>query len=203
AQLIDLARAHYPGQRLLLLGHSMGGLIVARFVAAQARLPQDPGLAPAWSRPVEGLVLSSPALDLGMNAVQRALLATVAPLLPDLALSNRPKPERVCSAPGVVRAYVNDPLVPDRITGRLTHFLADSVKAVFHGAAHWPVSTLLLYAGADRCICPAGSVRFADITRAAQRPVAVKAYPRMAHEIFHEPDQDQPLAELDRWLAAL
>ena len=54
----------------MLLGHSLGGLIAARFVAE--------GLAvrpAAWWRPVDALVLSSPALDPGMNGLQRLLLS--------------------------------------------------------------------------------------------------------------------------------
>ena len=55
AQVIDAARAERTAEPLLLLGHSMGGAVGARFVAE--------GLVGGaqWYRPVDGLVLSSPA----------------------------------------------------------------------------------------------------------------------------------------------
>ena len=47
-------------------------------------------------------------------------------LTPDLAVPNGLKAEWVCSSPAVVKAYVADPLVHDRISGRLSHFLLDA-----------------------------------------------------------------------------
>jgi alpha-beta hydrolase superfamily lysophospholipase len=78
----DLAQVHGPSARPgrhLLLGHSMGGLVAARFVAEALQAEPAP-----WSRPVDGLVLSSPALDAGLGPVQKLLLAMLGPLAPDL-----------------------------------------------------------------------------------------------------------------------
>ena len=187
-------RADHSGP-LLLLGHSLGGLVAARFVAE--------GLAPqpaAWWQPVDGLVLSSPALDPGMNLFQKALLALAAPLAPDVALGNGLKPAWICRDPAVVRAYVADPLVHDRITPRLVRFIVDAGRQVLQAAPGWRLPTLLLYAGADRCVAPAGSAAFA-----AAAPPAVlqqRRYDGLAHEIFNEPEQDEVLADLGDWLRA-
>src|SRR5664279_949153 len=67
ASVVDIVRAEAGGP-LVLLGHSLGGLVVARFVAGGLETPRPP-----WQRDVDALVLSSPALDVGMNAGQRAL----------------------------------------------------------------------------------------------------------------------------------
>src|SRR5512140_2238510 len=56
ALVIDAVRTQHTG-RLVLLGHSMGGLVASRF-AAEALRPEPA----AWSREVNALVLSSPAL---------------------------------------------------------------------------------------------------------------------------------------------
>lgn len=196
AAVLDTTRQAYPGQRLLLIGHSLGGLIAGRFVAAQASPPE----AAPWARPVDLLVMSSPALDPGLSWFQKFLLATFGKLTPDLAVPNGLKPEWVCSSPAVVKAYTADPLVHDRATGRLSQFIVDAAEHVLQRAPHWTTPTLLIYAGADRCVRPAGSARFG--ANAPHSVVTTHAYPRMAHEIFHEPDQAQVFADLARWLEA-
>ena len=187
----------YPGQKLMLIGHSLGGLIAARYVS-EALAPED---TPTWSRPIDALVLSSPALDIGLNVGQKFLLGTVGALAPDFPVPNGLKPEWVCRDPAVVQAYVNDPLVHDRASGKLVQFMLDSGRHVMAQAARWTVPTLLIYAGSDRCVNPAGSARFAQL--APKDKVSAHAYPHMFHEIFNEPDQDLVFADLKRWLDTL
>jgi len=187
------ARATLPGP-LVLLGHSLGGLLAARFVAEG--LSSRPA---GWWQPVDALVLSSPALDPGMHAVQKLLLAVAAPLAPGVALGNGLQPAWVCSDPAVVAAYVADPLVHDRVTPRLVRFIVDAGQLVRQRAPQWALPTLLLYAGADRCVAPAGSAAFAAAAPAAW--LQARRYDGMAHEIFNEPGRAQVLADLTGWLA--
>lgn len=175
--------------RLMLLGHSMGGLVAARFVAGA--LEQA-----SWSRPVDGLVLSSPALDPGLSVLQRGLLALSLPLTPHLAVGNGLKPEWISRSAAVVQAYVADPLVHDRITAMLAAFIAREGRRVLALAPRWVTPTLLLWAGADRCVAPAGSAAFA----AAAPGVQAHGFAGLAHEIFNEPEREQVLARLRAWL---
>ena len=185
-----------PARPLVLLGHSMGGLIAARFVAEMFAAPRA-----EWARPVHALVLSSPALDPGMNGVQRALLGVLDRLAPQLAVGNGLKPAWISRDPAVVRAYVDDPLVHDRVTPMLVRFIVDGGVQVRGVAPRWCVPTLLLWAGADRCVAPAGSAAFAAAAPAAW--LTHTCYPQMAHEIFNEPDRAQPVGALTRWLDSL
>jgi alpha-beta hydrolase superfamily lysophospholipase len=190
--VIDTLRCE-PPRPLVLLGHSMGGLVAARFVA-EGLATQPAG----WWRPVDALVLSSPALDLGMRTLQRGLLSLLGPLAPNLALSNGLSPQWVSRDPATVKAYVDDPLVHDRVTPRLVRFIVDGGKRVRERAAEWRVPTLLLWAGADRCVASAGSEAFAAV--APPQIVSHKRYPALAHEIFNEPERGEVLADLTRWL---
>jgi alpha-beta hydrolase superfamily lysophospholipase len=193
ALVVDAVRAQYPGP-LVLLGHSLGGLVAARFVAGGLEKP-----APAWWRPVDALVLSSPALDAGLGAAQRALLAVLGPIAPNLALGNGLKPAWVSRDPAVVAAYIADPLVHDRATPRLVRFVVDAGAFVRARAAQWRVPTLLLYAGSDRCVLPAGSAAFAQA--APPGVVTAQVFPDLFHEIFNEPEQAQVFAALAAWLS--
>jgi alpha-beta hydrolase superfamily lysophospholipase len=195
AQVIDVVRVDPPGP-LLLLGHSMGGLVAARFCAGA--LAESP--AP-WSRAIDALVLSSPALDPGMNAAQKGLLAVLGGLAPNLAVGNGLKPDWISRDPAVVRAYVADPLVHDRVTPRLVRFIVDGGRHVRAQAARWRVPTLLLYAGSDRCVAPSGSAAFAMAAPAAV--LTARVFAPLFHEIFNEPEQDEVFAALERWLGGL
>jgi len=190
--VIDAARAGSTGP-LLLLGHSMGGLIAARFVAEGLQAAPAP-----WHREVDGLVLSSPALRIGMNGFQKLLLATLGPLAPNLAVANGLEPSWVSRDPAVVAAYVADPLVHDRITPRLTRFIVDGGEFVRGVAPRWRVPTLLMWAGSDRCVAPSGSAEFA--AAAPKAVLQAQVFEPLYHEIFNEPEQAQVFTRLQAWL---
>lgn len=188
ADIVDSTRARMGSQTpLILLGHSMGGLVAARFVAL--------GL-----RPVQALVLSSPALEPGLNAVQKLLLAVLPRIAPNLRIGNGLDASLISHDPAVVAAYRADKLVHDRVSARLARFIADGGPATLAQAASWSVPTLLLYAGADRLVNPAGSRAFA----AAAPPTVVSAhcFETLYHEIFNELDAAPVFAELKKWLDA-
>ncbi|HWK82294.1 MAG TPA: lysophospholipase [Caldimonas sp.] len=196
ALVVDSVRAEHPGP-LVLLGHSLGGLVAARFVAGALQAP----VAPAWSRPVDALVMSSPALDAGMNAVQKVLLAVLGRIAPDLGVGNGLDRQGISRDAAVVAAYEADPLVHDRVTPRLARFVADAGAIVASLAPRWTVSTLLLYAGQDRLVAPAGSAAFA--AAAPKSVVTAQAFAPLFHEIFNEPEQAEVLSVLGAWLDTL
>ncbi|MCC7151234.1 MAG: lysophospholipase [Rubrivivax sp.] len=191
AVLDALAAAGTPAS--VLLGHSMGGLVAARFVA-EALLPQPQ----AWSRPVARLVLSSPALAASLSGWQKLQLALMNALAPTLPLPNGLDPTWISRDPAVVQAYRTDPLVHGRICARLARFILEGGEQVRALAPRWPTPTLLLWSGADRCVAPAGSAAFA----AAAPPAVVRhqVFPELAHEIFNEPERAQVIATLLHWL---
>jgi alpha-beta hydrolase superfamily lysophospholipase len=188
ADVMDSTRARMdPSLPLIVLGHSMGGLIAASLVAlGQFR--------------VDGLVLSSPALDPGVSSFQRMLLALLPRFAPNLTLGNGLNPDFISHDRRVVRAYKADPLVHDRISARLARFIADAGPKVLARAHDWEVPTLLMYAGADRLVDPAGSRAFA--AAAPAQMVASRCFEHLYHEIFNEPDSDPVFQLLKQWLDA-
>jgi alpha-beta hydrolase superfamily lysophospholipase len=190
ARVIDHTRVAMPQQthRLILLGHSLGGLVVARAVAEQLR-------------PVDGLVMSSPALRTDINWLQKMLLATLPHVAPQLCVDNGLDARWVARNTQLVRAYENDPLVHRKISAALGVWILDQGAATLAQAAQWQVPTLLLYAGQDRLVNPAGSALFAQ--RAPSHLVTTHVYPAMYHEIFNDPEVDQVFADLRAWLMRL
>lgn len=181
------------GGRHILLGHGLGGLVAARFVAE--------GLmhrAQRWARDVDGLVLSSPALDLGLSLWQRLALRVLNPVLPALRLRRGLKPAAACRDPEVIRRCRDDPLVHDRVTPRLVRFMVDEGRLVRGRAARWRTPTLLMWGGADRCVAPQGSAAMAAAAPALV--LTAREFPGLGHEIFNEPERDTVVAQLRGWL---
>jgi alpha-beta hydrolase superfamily lysophospholipase len=176
---------------LILLGHSLGGLVASRFVALKMR-------------PVEGLVMSSPALDPGLKGLQKLLLAVMPKLAPNLCVGNGLDARYLCHDPAVVQNYLADRRVHNKISPRLGKFIADAGPATIAAAARWSTPTLLMYAGADRLVNPAGSRAFAE--QAGRSPAVkpgtlrVKCFDGLYHEIFNEPDAAPVFGALKTWL---
>lgn len=190
ADLAESARRRVPeGVPLVVLGHSMGGLIAATAVARQVL-------------PVDALVLSSPALGTRLSPLQKMLMACVPRIAPNMAVSNGLDPEFLSHDSAVVDAYRADPRVHDRLTGRLARFIVDEGPKVVASAPRWPVPTLLMYAGDDRLVDPAGSRAFAQGAQGG--PVEAHCFQDLWHEIFNETGagQEAVFLTLRRWLDA-
>ena len=186
AAVVDHTRKTMPpGQPLVLLGHSLGGLLAARFVSLRMRA-------------IDALVLSSPALDPGLNAFQKLLLATLPGIAPNLRVGNGLQVKYLSHDAAVVAAYQADPLVHDRICARLALFIAQAGRAVLATAPQWNTPTLLLFAGQDKLVSPQGSRDFLKLAPGAM--VQSLCFDAMFHEIFNESDASSVFAALQQWL---
>lgn len=174
---------------LILLGHSMGGAIAARFVAEERRR-------------VDFLILTSPALAAELSFGQRLQLWIGERVVPSIAVSNQLDVQRISHDSAVVRAYLEDPLVHDRLSPRLARMVLQSGEYARAAASHWTVPTLLLYAGADALVSPSGSDAFA--AAAPRALVDAERFEGLYHEILNEDAQRaEPVFDrLQRWLNA-
>jgi alpha-beta hydrolase superfamily lysophospholipase len=194
--LLDLAEIH---QRFaldvdalpLLLGHSMGGLVVARTVLDGRVKP------PA-------MVLSSPALrSWESRAMQRLahVLNLVAPCLP---LRSGLNTDRLSHDPAVVQAHRSDPLCSRSITPRLADFIFQAGASSIADAGSLALPTLLLVADSDALVDPAGSRAFARVA-APTGKLTTRYFSTLYHELFNEaePGRGQVLMQMQDWLARL
>jgi alpha-beta hydrolase superfamily lysophospholipase len=187
ATVIDHVRER-PGAQdapLILLGHSMGGLVVARAVAEQLRY-------------VDAVILSSPALGTRINPFQKLLLATLPKHWPHLCVRNGLNPQLIARDAQTVQRYTLDPLVHDRISTRLGAWIHHEGRKTLALAAQWSVPSLLIYAGQDRLVDPDASAAFA--ARAPASVVHAHCFAPMYHEIFNDTQRQQVFTVLKRWL---
>lgn len=182
--VIDQFAAQFR-QPPFLFGHSMGGLFATRFALSGA------------SR-LRGLILSSPALALRLSAAQRLMLDVMHKVAPRLGVPNGLNPDFLSHDRAIVAAYRADPLVHNKISARLLKSMLRATAACEAQAATLQVPALLLVAGDDRLVDPEGSMRFARLAPSGM--AELKRYPGFFHEIFNEPEQALPFADLAQWL---
>lgn len=184
--IVDSARRRLaPGESLILLGHSMGALVASCLVLLR-------------DLPVDGLVLSSPAFRPRLGRFQRMLLPVLRRFAPNVTVRSRILAEALSHDPEVVEAYKSDPLVHDRISGRLAYFITEAGPRVLSRAPAWKIPTLLLYGGADCVVNPRAARQFA--MAAPPGLVTAHGFDGMFHEVFNELDSEPVFSALRQWL---
>jgi alpha-beta hydrolase superfamily lysophospholipase len=177
--------SHTLAQPPLLLGHSMGGLIAAHY-------------ATRGMSPLRGLILSSPALRIRLSGAQKILLKILTAVAPGFGTPNGLDSNYLSHDRKVVDAYNNDPLVHRKTSPRL---LNGMLAAIDYSHSHAPAlktRTLLLVAGDDRFVDPAGSEAF--FAQLAPGIGTMHRYPGLYHEVFNEIDAQQVFGDLRTWL---
>lgn len=182
-------RAYDSERPIFVLGHSLGGLIVAHWAVDRAS-------------PVAGLIFSGAALKINEEIhpwLQRlsGLIGAVAPRLPTIRLDER----AISRDLEVVRRFREDPLVfHGRMPARTGAELVRASRQIGGQLSKLTQPVLFMHGTADRLADPAGS-RLA-YERAASADKTLKLYPGLYHEIFNEPERRQVFDDLVGWLDA-
>jgi alpha-beta hydrolase superfamily lysophospholipase len=178
--------ALFPGLPLLLLGHSMGGLIGSNYL-----LHHQGEFA--------GAILSGPAIktDLEPGLVQMALLRFLAVIAPRVGILKL-NADGVSRDLAVVRNYVQDPLVfQGKMSARMLRELFAGMHAIQHNAVNITLPILILHGGADVMTAPEGSRFLHQHISSSDKTLTI--YPGLYHEIFNEPERADVLNEVLAW----
>ncbi|MGQ0816254.1 MAG: alpha/beta fold hydrolase, partial [Gemmatimonadota bacterium] len=172
---------------LFLLGHSMGGLIAARYIEE-------------YDGRFTGAIITSPWLATAMPIPRWKVLAAsflnkVLPALPiDAGIDERYLSHDV----GVVTRYRDDPLVHGKITPRLFAEASMAMGIVMHRSDRIRIPMLLLLAGDDRLVDTKKSEAFArSLTKA---DVTIRVLDDYYHEVLNDHDRAIVLHEIRDWV---
>jgi len=174
------ARERHPGLPVVLVGHSMGGMIATRY-------------AQTHRADLSVLVLSGPlvGLDAGIYA-----LMEMDPL-PEIPID----PAVLSRDPAVGAAYAADPLVWHGPFKKPTlRAFAAAVDAISAGPGFGDLPTLWLHGEGDALV-PLAVVR-PVMDRLRGDVFEEKVYPGAAHEIFNETNKDEVLADMTAFIRA-
>lgn len=176
--LRDRAVEENPGLPLVLVGHSMGGIIATRY-------------AQQYPDELTALVLSGPVI--GGNPLFKQFLEL--PEIPEIPID----PAMLSRDPAVGEAYAEDPLVWHGAFKRPTlEALFAAVDRIAEGPSLGELPVLWLH-GEEDPLAPL-DVSAEAVERSAGQRVEKHVYPGARHEVFNETNAADVLADLARFL---
>jgi acylglycerol lipase len=185
--LLAQTKNAHPGKPLFLLGHSMGGEIVT-----WATISKQPK--------IDGLILSAPALLIGGKVfpILRYLANFFSLIAPRLAL-RRMGTRFMSRDPQVIQDFKNDPLVfHGKFPVRTGAEILRVVKLIRRQMKDVRGPLLIMHGASDIVTDPAGS---RDLyTQASSADKTLHLYPGLFHEIFNEPEREQVVGDLIKWI---
>jgi acylglycerol lipase len=181
------ATERHPGLPMFMVGHSLGGLIALQYAT-------EPGTS------LDGLVLSGPLVEVTVgSALHRRLAEVLSALVPDLRVAALNAEEKISRDPEVVRSYREDPLVyRGKIKARTGAEILATTEGLPTRLPQLAVPLLILHGTDDRICAPAGSAMVHDWVSSPDK--TVRRYQDLYHEVFNEPERDEVLTDLVRWL---
>lgn len=181
--------------RCILFGHSMGGLIVSRYLTN----------ANSDIQPIRAAAISAPAFHVHKTPLIRMKIAVgrvAAQLWPTLTFATGLDSTAISRDPSVIEDYRKDPLVHDKISARFGRSLIDDGEATA-GKGHLIRVPMLIYHGtADRIAAIDGTEKFASGVSSAIRQF--KPLSGYYHEPHNEPSpySDEVFRFLREWILA-
>ena len=187
--LVGVATHEHPGVPRIVLGHSMGGGIVFAYGVEH---PDNYDL----------MVLSGPAVaaQTAVSPLLAWLAKTIGAIAPGLPLQQLDA-GAVSRDPAVVDAYNTDPLVyHGKVPGGIARVLLLVGETMPQRAASLAAPLLVVHGSDDHLIPVEGSRQL--VAAVGSSDVELKVYPRLYHEVFNEPEQDQVLDDVASWINA-
>ena len=166
----------FPGCRVYLYGHSLGGGIVLDYLIRKT--PK-----------IKGAIVTSPWLRLSFEPPKsKMILASVMKyLIPGLVQPSGLNVNHISHDVIMVEKYKNDPLVHGKISVSL---FAEAMMAAKHSLAHaseLKTPTLLIHGSEDMLTSPAASTEFAGKTNMVELKIWEGGY----HELHNEPFKEE------------
>ncbi len=179
-----LAERRSLGVPVILMGHSLGGLIVATYLVGDR---PEPDLA----------ILSAPALTAEIPRWQRLAVPVLSRVAPKLHVESDFDGSVLSRDEAVQDAYDNDPLRVNGSTAALGRHVMAAMKSTSAALHRITVPTYVLHGAADELVPPAASAPLELL-----RNVTRKLWPRLRHECLNEPERDEVIAAIVEWIDA-
>jgi acylglycerol lipase len=186
--LLEQARSRYPGLPMLLYGHSLGGIIVLGY-----GLKRKPD--------VRGVIATGPGLHtaLEQQPVKMILARVLGALMPNVVMPSGLDARMLSHDSSVVEAYVNDPLVHNKVTLGFGRNMLSASRWILDHAAEFPLPLLLVHGKGDVIAFPSSSIEFAAPLK---DKCTLILWDGLYHEVHNEPEKAEVLNAMTIWMDA-
>jgi len=176
------------GQEPFLFGHSLGGLISARFMETKRRK-------------VKGVVLSSPCFGISMEVPlwKQQIAKGLNIIYPSFVMSAGIKPEFVSRNQNILQEYATDPL---NTKGASIRWYMELEKNLLENSLEkdsFPEVPLLIHQAGRDLVVDASKVK-SWFDQSLIKDKTYKEWPGLYHEILNEPERNLVFAEIYHWM---
>lgn len=189
--LVEWSKNIAPNVPLILGAHSMGGLILARYLEVGE-----------FPRPVEAALFSGPFMGLGMPipAWKEGLGKFMSAIIPSLSLPAGLDPALISTDQEIVKKYATDPKIFKTATARWLTEILDAQSKAFENANRISLPLLFCQGLGDKIVDIAAGRKFYDGLASSDR--TYKGFDGLYHEILNErrPQRDEVYATYSDWL---
>ncbi|MBN1536818.1 MAG: lysophospholipase [Anaerolineales bacterium] len=181
-----LVSERYPDTPRFLYGHSLGGML-----AINHCIRSNP--------PLLGAVFSAPGLRSSLqDQKMKVFLSKMGGMLfPNVKLKSGLDPKALSHDAGVVKAYIDDPLVHDDISFGLARSMLEGISRVFDQASNITMPILVMHGSDDSLVFPSGSQDFCRLVKAN---CTLKIWDGLYHEIHNEFEKDMIFEYMIDWI---
>lgn len=183
-----IAREAHPDLPVHVVGHSMGSLIANHYVSSRKK------------QEYRSLTLSGTGAEPGpaINGATKVISKILSLILPGLSIPSGLDPNFTSSDKAVVEAYINDPLVENKITTRLANEMMACLPEMIPAAARLKIPTMIQVGSEDEAFHP-------DSWDTLFKAIGVedkqfKKYEGFLHEVYNEVKKEIPLGDLKDWI---
>ena len=170
------------GVPVVLMGHSLGGLIAASYIV---RGRTEPDL----------VVLSAPALQAEVPAWQRTAAKALGRIAPKLSVPSNFDGSVLTRDETVANNYRDDPLRVKVASARMGLELFGAMTSTFATVGTMTLPTYVLHGSDDRLIRPAATEQFVGMAN-----VDRVVHQGLRHECLNEPERQDVLDGITSWL---
>ncbi|MDO9303112.1 MAG: lysophospholipase [Anaerolineales bacterium] len=186
--LLEQARARYPDLPIILYGHSLGGIQVLHY-----GLTHKPD--------VKGVIATSSGLHTALEKQHlKVMMAKIlGSLMPNTAIASGLDPKSISRDEKVVQAYINDPLVHDKISLGFGKVMVGVTSWTLAHAGEFSLPLLLLHGKADVLAFPSSSIEFAAPLK---EKCTLVLWDDAYHELHNEPEKNEVFKTMTLWMDA-
>ncbi len=185
--LLNYIQSDISKDPIVLLGHSMGGLITLKTLASQ----ETHAVCAA---------LSSPLLDVAVNVpeVKKVGARYLAQYLPTITMWNEINDRDLTHDKAVIEEFRKDPLRHDRVSPRLYLEMVANCESIKQEADKIKLPIFFQLSGKDKIVSTKAALDFFDAMKSSEKEY--KIYENSHHEIYNDIERDLVFEDLKKFL---